>query len=309
MDNDFLLAEIAKLHYIDGMKQKDISTIFAITPIQVSRLLRLAVEREIVQFHINMPVPLDFKLGKALKDRYGLSECAVIRETDEEAAPMRIAQYLSQFVHSILQGDSVLGLSWGRGIYETAKLFPYSQLGRVRVVQLAGGVFSGHPHLATPSQIIISACERLGSIPVLLNAPFFTTNIDTKSQLMLDGGIRQVFDLARQATVNIIGASPLRADNTMSQVGMITGEDIEELRAAGAVGDVAGYFIDENGSQIQWSKSQLYTGIPLEEIGRATLAICIAGELEKEGVIRASLRHRYYNMLVTSAGMAERLLQ
>lgn len=308
MEDDFLLAEIAKLYYIDQVKQKDIAHIFSMTPIQVSRLLRAAVDRDIVRFHIKMPVTIDFELGKALKDRYGLRECVVIAEDNEDTVPMRIAQYLSRYVFSLLQEDSVIGLSWGRGIYESAKLFPYSRLQSVKVVQLAGGVFSDNNHLVTPSQIIITACERLGSVPVLLNAPFFTTNTETKEQLLMDQGIRQVYTLARGATVNIIGASPLHRSNTMSKVGIITDADIEELIQVGAIGDMAGFFIDSEGEPVRWSKSELYTGVPLEMMNDAVTTICIAGEKEKEGVIRAGLKKKYFNLLVTSRHLAERLL-
>ena len=209
---------------------------------------------------------------------------------------------------SLLQEDSVIGLSWGRGIYESVKLFPYSNLSNVKVVQLAGGVFSDNNHLVTPSQIIISACERLRSVPVLLNAPFFTTNTETKNQLLMDQGIQQVYSLARKATVNIIGASPLHRGNTMSKVGIISDGDIEELIAVGAIGDMAGFFIDGDGEPVRWSKSELYTGVPLEMMNDALTTICIAGEKEKEGIIRAGLKKKYFNMLVTSRQLAGLLL-
>ena len=39
MDDNFLLAQIAKLYYIDQIKQKEIAEIFHMTPIQISRYL------------------------------------------------------------------------------------------------------------------------------------------------------------------------------------------------------------------------------------------------------------------------------
>lgn len=308
MDDKFLLAEIAKLYYIDQIKQKDIAKIFGITSMQVSRYLRTAVENNIIQFHITMPIEIDFELGKKIKDKYGLRECVVIEEENDELIRIKIAQYAAKFVHSLLQDYSIMGVSWGKGIYEFVKQLPFSKFPNLKVIQLSGGFVSENNYMVTPAHIVTTACEKLGSVPFFLNAPFFSLNVDTKNDLIKDIGISKIYELANQATVNIIGASPLKKESTMFHVGMASLDDVEELSALHAIGDIAGYFIDENGDPIKWSKSELYNGVPLDVISKASTSLCIAGELEKERVIRASLQKRYFNTLVTSKKLAKHLL-
>lgn len=308
MDDKFLLAEIAKLYYIDQIKQKDIAKIFGITSMQVSRYLKTAIESNIIQFHITMPIEIDFELGKKIKDKYGLRECIVIEEENDEIIRIKIAQYTAKFVHSLLQDHSIMGVSWGKGIYEFVKQLPFSKFPNLKVVQLSGGFVSENNYMVTPAHIVTTACEKLGSVPFFLNAPFFSLNVDTKNDLIKDLGISKVYELANKATVNVIGASPLRKESTMFQVGMASMDDAEELASLHAIGDIAGYFIDEDGEQIQWSKSKLYNGVPLETISNAVTSLCIAGELEKVRVIRASLRKRYFNTLITSKKLAKLLL-
>lgn len=309
MENEFLLSEIAKLYYIDQMKQKDIANLFKITPIQVSRLLKTAVDNHLIQFHITMPIEIDFEMGKQLKDKFHLRECVVINELNPSVVLTKMSQYLAQFVSSLMQSGSIMGVSWGRGIYDFTKQLPFLNLQNVKIVQLSGGVFSESDYMVTPAHIVTTACEKLNSIPIFLNAPFFFPNIDTKTQMLQDTGIQRVYELAKSATVNIIGTSPLKLESTVSRVGIVSAEDIAELSEKGAVGDIAGYFIDKEGNLIDWSKSQLYSGVPLELIYQAETSICIAGEVEKATVLRASLSRNYYNTLITSKQLAENLLE
>ena len=308
MDDNFLLAQIAKLYYIDQIKQKDIAEIFHMTPIQISRYLKAAIDNNIIQFHIDMPIEIDVDLGRKVKDKYSLRECVVVDEEDEKMIMMRIAQYTAKFVHSLLQDHAIMGVSWGKGIYEFVKQLPFSRFPNLKVVQLSGGVFSENNYMVTPAHIVTTACEKMGSVPVFLNAPFFSLNLDSKNDLIKDQGILKVYELANKATVNIIGASPLRKESTMFQVGMASSDDLEELIRLHAVGDIAGYFIDENGEPIKWSKSELYNGVSIEAICNASTSVCIAGELEKERVMRACLQKKYFNTLITSKKPAQKFL-
>lgn len=194
---------------------------------------------------------IDFDLGKRMKDRYKLRECVVVDEEDEARIRMKIAQYTARFVHSLLQEDTILGVSRGKGIYEFVKQLPFSRFPDGKVVQLSGGFFSETNYRMTPSHIVTTACEKLGSVPFFLNAPFFSPNPDTKRDLLKDGGIRKVYELADRSAVNIIGASPLRQESTVFQMGMLSREDREELASLHTVGDIAGYFIDKNGDPVQ----------------------------------------------------------
>ena len=308
MFDKFLLAEIAKLYYIDQIKQKDIAEIFHMTPIQVSRLLKAAIDSNIIQFHITMPIEVDFDLGKKIKDKYKLRECVVVDEENDGLIGVKIAQYTAKFVSSLLQDDTIIGVSWGKGIYEFVKQLPFSRFPNLKIVQLSGGFFSENNYMVTPAHIVTTACEKLGGVPVFLNAPFFSPNLDTKNELLKDEGILKIYELAGRSAVNIIGAIPLKKESTVFQVGMVSPDDIEELSSLNAVGDIAGYFIDEKGEPIKWSKSELYNGVPVELISRAPTSLCIASEPEKEIVIRASLNKKYFNTLITSKKLAQRLL-
>ena len=76
--NEFYLTQIAKLYYIDKVRQNEIAKRFGVTPMMVSRYLREAEQRGLVTVHVKTQWPMDMQLGKRLMEAYGLRECIVL---------------------------------------------------------------------------------------------------------------------------------------------------------------------------------------------------------------------------------------
>ena len=51
-----VIAEIARMYYVEGMSQIDIANMLFFSKAKVSRALRIAREENIVEFHINYPL-------------------------------------------------------------------------------------------------------------------------------------------------------------------------------------------------------------------------------------------------------------
>lgn len=309
MENNFLLAEIAKLHYIDKVKQKEIAERYQITPMQISRLLKKAEDEGIVSFYVKMPAGIDMSLGKKVKDKYKISECIVLNIGPEENIKEKIGKFAADYILSLLGKDSIIGMSWGRTIYEFAKNLSYSNHSDCKVVQLAGGFMLENNHLITPSNIIKMVSEKLNCIPVFLNAPFSISTEDAKKQLLQDPSNKYLMELAGRATIHIMGSSELSKDSTIFEVGVLDAKDRDELIEKGAVGELSGFPIDKNGNQIIWSKSKLYTGVPLDVIKKSPNVVCLTGEEEKAKVLAAGMKMKYFNILITSQRAAEKLLE
>ena len=52
----------------------------------------------------------------------------------------------------------------------------------------------------------------------------------------------------------------------MSKVEIINRQDLADLRALGAIGDVMGEFIDKNGEFVEWSKRRRYIGATISDL-------------------------------------------
>lgn len=308
MDNDFFLAEIAKLYYIDKLKQKEISDIYRITPMLVSRLLKRAEDKGIVNFYIKIPADLNLALGKEIKDKYQLRECIVLNMGQEENVKEKIGKFAADYVLNLLHEDSIIGISWGKTIYEFADNLSPSNHPNCKVVQLAGGFMTENNYMVTPANIIKMVSEKLNCIPWFLNAPFSISTEEAKIQLLNDPTNKHIMELAGKSDINIIGSSELSPNSTMFAVGVLDQSDRDEMLRKGAIGELGSFPIDKDGKEVNWSKSKLYTGVPLSVIKQAQNVICLSGEEEKAGVLAAAIKKKYFNILITSQKTAQKLI-
>jgi DNA-binding transcriptional regulator LsrR (DeoR family) len=74
---------------------------------------------------------------------------------------------------------------------------------------------------------------------------------------------------------------------------------IEDLRAAGAVGDVLGQYLEQSGRQISHGINSRAIALPIEKLARAPTVMLIAGGTNKVPVIAAALQGRIGKVLVT----------
>jgi deoxyribonucleoside regulator len=308
VENNFLLAEIAKLYYIDKVKQKEIADIYGIPPMLVSRYLRRAEEKGIVNFYIKMPIEIDLALGKKIKDKYKLRECLVVDINSEENIKEKIGKVAADYFISLLQEDSIIGMSWGRTIYEFAKNISPINYSNCKVVQFVGGFMAENNYIITPTNIIKMVSEKLKCIPCFFNAPFSISTEEAKMLLLDDPSNKYIMELAQSSNINIIGSGELGLNSTIFTTGVMELKDRDELLKRGAIGEIGGFPIDREGNEVIWSKSKLYTGVPLEIIKKAQNVICLSGEEEKSEVLIAGMKKKYFNVLITSQKVARNLI-
>ena len=136
-NNDYYLAEIAKLYYTDKMKQNEIAKRFGITPMMVSRKLKEAEERGLVTFHVKMPWDMNMELSEKITEKYGLDESVVLNVKEESEIPGRLGRYLAEYIMNILQDDMIIGLSWGRTIAKFIESLSFVNVNNCNLFQLS----------------------------------------------------------------------------------------------------------------------------------------------------------------------------
>ena len=305
--NEFYLTQIAKLYYIDKVRQNEIAKRFGVTPMMVSRYLREAEQRGLVTVHVKTQWPMDMQLGKRLMEAYGLQECIVLAPNEGADVQYVLGGFLADYFTSLVKPGMIVGISWGKTISKFVEQLPFNNVEKCRIVQLSGA-FVGQSYEVTPSYIVQEAPKRLNARVYTLNAPLYVASEEVKRLLLEDPTNKLTHTMAEQSSINIIGASCLAEDTTTFRSEVISQADFEELSHLGAVGDCAGIFLDAAGRQLEWSRKKLYTGVPLETIQKADHVICVAGEPQKQQVLRLSAKKKYFNILITTKKTAERML-
>ncbi len=300
------LARIAELYYHKGLKQADIAGRLGISKMQVSRLLRRALERGIVEIRVHYPLAIDHERSDALASAWGLDE-AVVLDARAEGQGQSIAHAAAQYLVAHLTPRTTLAVAWSATVAATADLLPTTRDHHIRVVQMVGALTMS-ANRANP----FDACRKLGralsaeTFP--LHAPAFLESASTRATLLGESAIAETLALARRADCAIIGVGNTTSESTFCKAGFVTPREMEVLADRGAVGDVLGQFYDASGEPVAWRLSENGVGLTLEDLRRIPNVIGVAGGPDKHAAVLGALRARLMSVLITDQGTADHLI-
>jgi DNA-binding transcriptional regulator LsrR (DeoR family) len=121
------------------------------------------------------------------------------------------------------------------------------------------------------------------------------------------GPVKKVVDLARAADVVIVGVGQMSNDAPLLKDGFVTRQELDEMQAAGAVGEVAGWVYDSAGMYLDVGTNRRTGGVRVEP-GLDRPSIGIAAGATKVAALAAALKSRIINGVVTDEPTARALL-
>jgi DNA-binding transcriptional regulator LsrR (DeoR family) len=305
-----LLYKIAKAYYEDNLTQGEIGTRFGLSRIKVSRLLQQARDEKIVQFTLIPPSESKVELERELETRYELDEAVIVSPSSYDKAVLTSAlgSAAADCLLRSLQGQEVLGLSWGTTLLSAVDVLPAQNWPEMKVVQMLGGL--GWPEADSHgTDLTRRIAEAFGAKPRLLPAPGIVNGKMVRDALLTDPQIADTLALAAQADIALVGIGRPTAESVVMQAGILTGEEFRQLQSQGAVGDIALRFFDANGEAVQHEICDRIIGLDLDQIKSVPRVIGAAGGEAKFEVIRAALRGKLIKVLVTDDRTAVRLLE
>lgn len=300
------LARIAELYYHKGLKQAEIAEQLSISKMQVSRLLRRALDLGIVEIRVHYPLPIDHERSAAVARGWGLDE-AIVVDARARGPGDALARAAAQYLVAHLTPHTTLAVAWSSTVAAMADVLPAGTVGHIRVVQMVGALTMS-ANRANP----FDACRKLGvalaaeTFP--LHAPAFLESTTARATLLGESAIAETLALARKADCAIIGVGNTNSDSTFCRAGFVTPREMEALADRGAVGDVLGQFFDASGEPVAWRLSDNVVGLTLEDLRRIPNVIGVAGGADKHAAILGALRARLLSVLITDEGTADYLI-
>ncbi len=311
LDEIRLMAKIARMYYDQGIRQQQITERLNIHQSKVSRMLKRARETNIVRISVATPVGFFPELEDAIESRFDLKEAIVIDSDGEEERVVRdLGAAAAFYVETTIKPEMVIGISsWSRSLFSMVEtLHPNTAGAGGKVVQILGGVGNA----STQYQAMLLAqrlAALIGASPVLLQAPGVVGSPEAKAVLIKDAAVEEASKLFSKLDLALVGIGSLEPSSLLASSGNIFSvAERQQLRRAGAVGDICFQFIDKQGRLVDSPLMKRVIGIDLATLKSAPRVVGIAGGESKVPAILASLAGKWINVLITDRRTAEQLI-
>lgn len=307
MDQDDLLARIAWLYYIEDLTQKEIALRFNMSRVKVTRLLKKAREKGMVEIRIAKVRTSHLPLERSLRLKFGLSDAMVI-PTSVRAAELRpaLGEAAAAYLNRVLRSGSLVGLGMGRTLAEIPNYMRPHDNGTCHFIEMVGGIGRG---LGFDSYKVSSLlADRCGGEVEHVYTPVIVETAAARQALLNDPQIRSVLDRATRSDLALVSVGTVDLDSFLFQAGYCDEAGIQALQERGAVGDVLGHFFDIDGRPVPSPIDNRLIGLSLDELKRIQTVICVAGGSPKVESILGALHGGYVNVLITDEETARAVL-
>ena len=296
------------LYYIAGNTQDEIARKLSISRQSAQRLVALAVSERLVKVRLDHPIALCMDLADRLKDRFDLGYCEVVpSDPDSHSTTLGIANAAAAELERYLSRlePTVIALGTGEELRATANQLRPMDCPQHKLVSLVGNI------APDGSASLLDAVSRAADVVRAQHYPMpcsvLATNRAECAAITGQRYIRQVVELARSAEVTFVGVGSMVEDAPMVRQGFATPSEMRAMMAVGSAGEIVGWAYDDQGQFIKGLTNDRVMSVQPAR-GSTRRVIGVSQEPGRLRAIKAALRGRLINGLITNDAMAARLL-
>jgi DNA-binding transcriptional regulator LsrR (DeoR family) len=305
-----LLVRVATLYYEQDLNQEDIARMLGKTRSNVSRMLKEARQRGIVEIKIRKRIPQATALEREFHRVFGL-QTALIVESNGSSYEQTLAAagtLAAQHLEEKLASGQTLAISWGTGVSAAVNAFaPNPALG-IEVIQMIGSVGTVDSAIDGP-ELARQLATKLGGKYYYLHAPLIVDSEAARNMMLEQTTIIDTINRARRAHTAILGIGTTEsAAASFLRAGHLTEAQLADLRRQGAVGESSGCYFDAWGNTERFDINKRIIGLNLSEVKGIPYVIAVSCGLLKKRSILGALRGGYVHALATDDATAQAVL-
>jgi DNA-binding transcriptional regulator LsrR (DeoR family) len=306
-----LLTKVARLYHEQGVRQPEIAMRLHLSQARVSRLLKEAADRGIVRTVVVPPPGLNVELEEQVAEKFGLADVVVVDvEGNESDVTSALGSGAAAYLDATLIGGDTIGVSsWSATLLAAVEVMHPKRTQVVdKVVQVVGGVGSPEVQMQA-TRLTGRLAEVTGASPVFVPSPGLVGSVTLREALLADPDVQAVQRQWSRLTALLVGIGTLEPSPLLRRSGnTLTPAEQDELRRAGAVGDVCLRYFNAQGDPVGSSFDQRVIGIDRDDIMRIPRRLAVAGGADKTDAIRGAARGGWITVLITDLTVAEALV-
>jgi DNA-binding transcriptional regulator LsrR (DeoR family) len=292
-----LMSRAAWLYHVAGLNQEATAARMGLTRARVNKLLQQARETGLVSITINDRDVGLLPVEETLRRAFGLDFCIATpalglggdSATLADIALRAVGTAGARFLRDRLaeKPDAIVGTGWGRTLAHLARQMSGVSTPGARFISLMGSLTANSAF--NPFEVVQALAQATGGEGYFLPVPFIADTPEDRAVLLAQRVVARPLDLARRADVALISVGELTETSLLRTQGMITSEDLADLRRSGAVGDTNGIFFDAAGRPVDHPLNARSIGAGFPDLARATTILLSAGT-SKTAATEALLR-------------------
>lgn len=307
-DQQRQMYSVLVLHFIEGVKQSEIAEKLNLSHTKVNRMIAAGRKAGMVKISISSPFQRLVDMENDVTQRFGLKQSVVTPTVSDnpETTLQMVGRVAANHLLETLRDGDVIAITGGKAVSAVVENLEAERRFDVRVVPLTGGVQGKHytdvNHLAT------QLADKLGGTAQLVHAPLFAEDEQQRDLLMNVASIREVFDLARQATVALVGIGSVQAPGSgYYDLLPDPARGGQALVDAGIAGEFLAHLIKADGSLAEIDLNSRVVALDPADLANCPTIIGVAAGSLKAGPVAATLAGRFLTSLVVDEEIARAL--
>lgn len=296
------------LYYVAGMTQDQIAAELGVSRQRAQRLVSRAMSEGLIHVRLNHRIGACLDLEAALRDRFGLDRVRVAPALGAGADPVRAiapaaAAELERFLR--MPDPLVIALGTGRAMRGMVDALTEIDAPQHRLVSLIGNIAPDGS--ASFFDVVMRIADKVRAPHYPMPVPVISTTPEENAAFHRLGPVQKVVELAKAADVVFVGVGQMSNDAPLLADGFVSRDELDEMQAAGASGEVAGWVFDSEGRYLDLGTNRRTGGVRVaQNLDRPSIGV--AAGASKVPAIHAALKSRIINGLVTDEPSARLLL-
>lgn len=313
-DDQQLMSRAAWLYYVGGLNQEETASRLGTTRARVNKLLQQAKDAGIVSISIDARGNGLLEVEDRLRETFGLDRCICTPALGLERGdtlPGHLADYPRRAVGSLTatllrdqlakKPESTIGTGWGRTLDQITRNMASVHAPKARFVSLMGSLTANSAF--NPFEVVQALAKATDAEGYFLAVPFIANTPEDRDILLSQSTVSAVLKMARQTDMAIISVGELTPESLLRRSGMISETELNELHAAGAIGDTNGIFFDAEGRPVSHELNRRTLAVDFDAL-RESHTVLLAGGLEKAEATHGLLKSGMIKTLIIDGDTA-----
>ena len=308
-----LLYRVAKAYFNEQRTQQEIADVENFSRSQISRLLKKALDENLVRYTLAFPADVDeSELAEKVRAILGIEKVVLIPSFYNDYSKVGVDEITknltlgtAEVMEDLLGDAQSIGLGWGRAMYNTSLYV------RTRGKVVKGreflpliGLSGNHNPMLQINTIVDRFGERFHADRYYVNLPSLLSSSITPDTPMYPHELFEKWDHLYCEVVGL-GASPINNKNLIVE---LPGSHKKHLRSSGTVGDMLSQFFYEDGRILELDSKFSLLALDIRRLRSVPNVIVPAAGPDKVEPICVAAKLGFMKTLVTDYNTAKIIL-